>query len=125
MGNTTTCNRSLAAACTAALLALAPSAAAADVTDTERADIAGAMEGATVRVGRGTGAVVDHGGLIVTCQHVLADSGTVTVSFPGLEGAPTRHATRLAVDEDKDLAIVAVQDAPGVSLGVAFSLGSF
>jgi hypothetical protein len=64
--------------------------------------------------GTGTGFVVNAGGYLITCAHVVADAVRVEVSL----GGRSYQATVLAVDHDHDLAVLRIpaQDLPALAL---------
>src|SRR6185312_4669790 len=62
----------------------------------------------------GTGIVLNNEGLILTNNHVIAESANVTVS-PGKSSNLSRAATIVGTDADSDLALIKV-DPSGLGL---------
>lgn len=74
-------------------------------------------DGAEPKVGVGTGFVVDRSGLIATNLHVIQGSAKIEITF--LNGAKTSVERIVAVDPDRDLAVLRVDagDLPSLRLG--------
>ncbi len=62
------------------------------------------------RAGAGTGIVIDAGGEVLTSAHVVDDASQIRVRLPG--EAEARPAELVGVDEDNDLALLRIPDAP-------------
>lgn len=77
----------------------------------------------TTSNGTGTGFAVGKDGLVLTCAHVRADEGEISVTYSvvGKEKPETAVASLVRVDTDRDLALLKIKSPPlsCVVLGVA------
>jgi len=92
------------------------------ITSTTRGDVASAVakiEPAVVRVETtdsvGSGMVIDESGYVLTCNHVVEDTQTVTIIFMSGE---QYGATIVGRDESRDLAVIEIT-ASGLDLPIA------
>lgn len=79
---------------------------------------------------RGTGFAVGSGRLIVTNAHVLPDAlaeqqmETLAIAVPGGEHSVVRRVSRLALDEQRDLAVLRLEGEPLPALSLALADGA-